>query len=251
MEYDIISLLYNNKLCNVYKIEYIDNKKIMAMKTIENNDTSGIKSSALIEISMLNLLAHQNIIKLYDFIINKKYISLILEYCENNLKEYISKIYPINNDILNDIFKQIVCGLLYCHNNLIIHRDLKPQNILIHNQSVKIADFGSACKVSTNIVLSHNIVTLRYRAPEILDNNPYSLPIDIWSLGCVLFEMIINEQAFKGNCVNTQKFLIKKENNNNNFKFLIKDNSYYVLIKKMLCIDPYTRITCREIYSTF
>jgi serine/threonine protein kinase len=83
-------------------------------------------------------------------------------------------------------------GLAYCHSHRIMHRDLKPQNILIDNNGViKLADFGLARAFGLPVkTYTHEVVTLWYRAPEILlGTNQYSTPVDLWSVGTIMAEM--------------------------------------------------------------
>ncbi|CAL1281976.1 unnamed protein product [Larinioides sclopetarius] len=96
---------------------------------------------------------------------------------------------------------QILDGILYCHRRRIIHRDLKPQNLLIDQQgAIKIADFGLARAFGIPVrVYTHEVVTLWYRAPEVLLGSPrYSTPIDIWSIGCIFAEMANKAPLFRG-----------------------------------------------------
>ena len=103
---------------------------------------------------------------------------------------------------------QMLSGIADCHMKRIIHRDLKPANILIDKNgnfldnadSVKIADFGLARTYSVPVrPYSHDVVTLWYRAPEILLGSlEYSTPIDIWSIGCIFVELITKRALFAG-----------------------------------------------------
>jgi len=87
---------------------------------------------------------------------------------------------------------QIINAIKFCHCKRILHRDLKPQNLLIDkNGNIKLADFGLARAFGIPIrTLTHEVLTLWYRAPEILlGQKEYSTPVDIWSIGCIFFEL--------------------------------------------------------------
>ena len=106
---------------------------------------------------------------------------------------------------------QMLCGIIACHSRRVIHRDLKPQNILIDKSDViKLADFGLARAYGLPIAtLTHEVVTLWYRAPEILlGQKEYSLPVDIWSIGCMFAEMIQKRPLFTGDSEIDQIFKI-------------------------------------------
>ena len=106
----------------------------------------------------------------------------------------------LNESEIVRIFKQVVIGVNYLHGKGIIHRDLKPDNILLDNSMcVKITDFDLARVVEKDKPMSRGVATIYYRPPEIfMGETRYSYSVDIWSLGCILAEMITGEPLFKG-----------------------------------------------------
>merc|ERR1712107_150893 len=96
---------------------------------------------------------------------------------------------------------QLCCGVEFCHSHGVLHRDLKPENLLINsNLQLKIADFGLARAFNLPIQkYSHQIMTLWYRAPEVLLGcQTYSTPVDLWSVWCVVVEMATGMPLFEG-----------------------------------------------------
>lgn len=96
---------------------------------------------------------------------------------------------------------QLLSGLAFCHSRRVLHRDLKPQNLLIDQHgSLKLADFGLARAIGIPVrTYTHEVVTLWYRAPEILlGSKHYSTAVDIWSVGCIFAEMAMQVPLFPG-----------------------------------------------------
>jgi serine/threonine protein kinase len=178
----------------VYKCRNVHNENIVAVKQIRfDNQDEGIPSTALREISLLKQLKHQNIVSLLDIVHAEQKLKLIFEYMECDLRKFLdlSKT-PLNNQLIKSYLYQILSGISYCHSKRVLHRDLKPQNLLLDgNGFIKLADFGLARAFSIPIkTLTREILTLWYRAPEILlGQKEYSTPVDIWSIGCIFYEM--------------------------------------------------------------
>jgi len=131
-----------------------------------------------------------------------------------DLKKYMETL-PHNQlldpKLVKSYLHQITQGILFCHQRRTMHRDLKPQNLLIDkNGVIKLADFGLARAFGIPIrVYTHEVVTLWYRAPEVLLGAPrYSYPIDIWSIGCIFAEMATRRPLFHGDSEIDQLFKI-------------------------------------------
>lgn len=131
-------------------------------------------STAMREIAILKELDHPNIVDLIDVIYapSEKKLHLVFEYVDYDMKKFMKSLKePLKNAEIKFLMRQLLEGVVHCHNRRIIHRDLKPQNLLINprTKELKIADFGLARAFSVPIrTLTHEIETLWYRAPEVL-----------------------------------------------------------------------------------
>jgi serine/threonine protein kinase len=113
--------------------------------------------------------------------------------------------------VLQSYLYQILKGIAYCHSHRILHRDLKLANLLIDRKGVlKLADFGLARAFGVPIrTYTHEVVTLWYRAPEILLGQArYSTPVDMWSVGCIFAELVTKRPLFPGDCEIDELFRI-------------------------------------------
>jgi serine/threonine protein kinase len=169
---------------------------------IEHPD-EGIPSTAMREIALLKELDHPNVIKLLDVDHGEKKLYMAFEYFHMDMKKYLEKKKaPMDLIHVKKVMYQVLQGLLHCHQRRIFHRDLKPSNLLIDDKGlqVKIADFGLARSFGLPLkTYTHEVVTLWYRAPEVLlGAKVYSPAIDIWSLGCIFFELAHRKPLFYG-----------------------------------------------------
>lgn len=190
----------------VYKAKCAKTKRLVAMKKMKlDHEDEGIPSTAIREISLLKMLNHPNVVELKDVFCAPNKLYLIFELVDNDLKRYMKSLGggPLPLSQIKGFSYQLVCGTEFCHAHGVLHRDLKPQNLLIDSCGrLKIADFGLARAFSVPIPkYTHEVVTVWYRAPEILLGSPvYSVPVDMWSIGCIIAEMACGSPLFPGDC---------------------------------------------------
>ncbi|XP_020845653.1 cyclin-dependent kinase 2 isoform X2 [Phascolarctos cinereus] len=179
----------------VYKAKNKVTGEVVALKKIRlDTETEGVPSTAIREISLLKELNHPNIVKLLDVIHTENKLYLVFEFLHQDLKKFMdaSALTGIPLPLIKSYLFQLLQGLAFCHSHRVLHRDLKPQNLLINAEgSIKLADFGLARAFGVPVrTYTHEVVTLWYRAPEILLGcKYYSTAVDIWSLGCIFAEM--------------------------------------------------------------
>jgi cyclin-dependent kinase 2 len=201
----------------VYKAKDNSSGQMVAMKRIRlDSEADGVPSTAIREISLLKELDHLNIVKLLDIIHMDNKLFLVFEYLKQDLKKYM-ELYQVKNGLPLSLVKsylyQMLQGIAYCHTHRILHRDLKPQNLLLSSEGyIKLADFGLARAFGVPVrSFTHEVVTLWYRAPEILLGcKYYSTEVDIWSIASIFSEMATHRVLFKGDSEIDQLFQIFK-----------------------------------------
>ncbi|XP_064975416.1 cell division control protein 2 homolog 1 isoform X3 [Musa acuminata AAA Group] len=189
----------------VYKArDRLTNETIALKKIRLENEDEGVPSTAIREISLLKEMQHNNIVRLQDVVHSEKRIYLVFEYLDLDLKKHMDSCPELVKDprLVKTYLYQILRGIAYCHSHRVLHRDLKPQNLLIDRQTnvLKLADFGLARAFGIPVrTFTHEVVTLWYRAPEILlGSRHYSTPVDVWSIGCIFAEMVNQRPLFPG-----------------------------------------------------
>lgn len=186
----------------VYRAIDRTNGKVCALKKMRlDGSEEGVPQTALREVSILQEVHHRNIVNLLDVICTGSKLFLVFEFVEQDLKKAIDRRKSFVGRELKLLMAQLLEGLYFCHRHRIVHRDLKPANILLASDgTLKIADFGLARAFQIPMhTYTHEVVTLWYRAPEILlGEKHYSPAVDLWSVGCIMAELARGKVLFRG-----------------------------------------------------
>jgi len=217
-EYELLNQVGSGTYAVVYKAKNTKTGKLYALKQIkmEKSGEEGLPFTVIREISLLKRLAqHPNIVNLHQVVNSEaKGIALIFEYMNYDLKQYMIREKRLDMPTIKSFLYQLLQGVAFCHKHHILHRDLKPQNLLVNfDRELKIGDFGLARFNGIPVAkLSSQVVTLWFRAPEVLFCcHKYTSSIDIWSVGCIFGEMVTSRPIFKGTDEKSQlKCIFKK-----------------------------------------
>ena len=208
-KYKIIRQIGDGTYGNVFEAVNTETNERVAIKKLKNKINSWNECIEQNEVRVLRKLNNENLVKLMEVIREQNSdVSYIFEYCDCNLYDLIQKNRKQNIFIpeakIRNIIYQVTCGINYLHSQGIMHRDLKPENVLINldNNSVKIADFGTAKEIPkySNKCVTDYVCTRWYRAPEcVLKSTNYNEKIDIWAIGCIMSELYNLKPIFPGN----------------------------------------------------
>jgi len=197
----------------VYKARERTTGRLVALKkTRLEMEEEGVPSTALREVSLLQMLSESafvvRLLKVEHVEEDgKAMLYLVFEYLDQDLKGFMDltgrgPANPIKKEIVQDFMYQLCLGCAHIHRHGVMHRDLKPQNLLVDKAKnvIKVADLGLGRAFSVPVKsYTHEIVTLWYRAPEVLlGGSHYSTPVDIWSVGCIFAELARKQPLFPG-----------------------------------------------------
>ncbi|XP_077575861.1 serine/threonine-protein kinase PLK1 [Stigmatopora nigra] len=201
------------------------------------------------EIAIHKALDHINVVGFRGFFQDDDFVFVVLELCKRrSLLELHKRRKAVTEPEARYYMMQLLRGVQYLHKNCIIHRDLKLGNIFLNDEmDVKIGDFGLATKIEYDGERKKTLCgTPNYIAPEVLCKKGHSYEVDVWSLGCILYTLLVGKPPFETTCL--------KETYNR-----IKKNSYSIplhvhpaattLIKRMLHADPEKRPTIGEMLA--
>ena len=191
----------------MYKVKRVTDGEIYALKKVLISKLNQKeKDNAINEIRILASINNQNIISYKDAFYDDKtnYLCIVMEYAddcdlESKINQKIkSSTFFTQNEVIS-ILVQILTGLKSLHDKKIIHRDLKSANIFLNkNGIVKIGDLNVSQVIMVGLGYTQT-GTPYYAAPEVWKDTPYDFKADIWSLGCIVYEMTCLKPPFRGN----------------------------------------------------
>lgn len=200
--YEIIDKIGEGGMAVVYKARCQLLDRVVAVKILkeeyvnDNNFVEKFKTEAL----AIAKISHPNIVNIYDVGQDNNIHFIVMELVEGyTLKEIIEKYAPLTVENAIDIAMMICDGLHQAHEKGVIHRDIKPQNILINKEGlVKVADFGIArAMTSATITFGGDVLgSVHYLSPEQAKGEPVNPASDIYSLACVLYEMLTGQVPY-------------------------------------------------------
>lgn len=256
-EYKIIEKIGKGAFSKVYKAVHESTDDIVAIKVIPKGKLNKKLLKFMEELRSKDL-DHDNVIKLIDIYITNNSIYMILEYCSGKSLDYYIKEKELSIYKKKMIIRQIIEGAKYCDDRYIIHRDIKPDNILfvediseftdidfsIYDDIVKIIDFDFAKILKPFDMTSTICGSPLYMAPEIIKGNKYNSKADIWSIGVIVYQMLVGEVPYReSNLIQILSRIYKTE-----LEFpedIDKDAKDF--IKSTLSVTPYLRPSYNEL----
>ena len=230
----------------VYKLEK-DNKYYAYKKILITNLSKEEIDNYLKEAKILSQFNNEYIIKYYYSFIEKDYFNILMEYGgDQNLKQFIQNRKQegksIEENIIKNIINQICLGLKEIHKKKLIHRDLTPENIFINkNYKIKIGDFGVSKKLSTNNKYAKTLTgKMHYNPPEVEKREKYDYRADIYTLGCVIYELFTLNEYYLDK-LDEKECKIDVEYN----------KKWQELINLLLKKDYHDRPTIDEVYNKY
>uniref|UniRef100_A0AAQ6ADL7 Serine/threonine-protein kinase PLK n=1 Tax=Amphiprion ocellaris TaxID=80972 RepID=A0AAQ6ADL7_AMPOC len=234
-----------------YEITDVETKQVFAGKIVPKSLIlkQHQREKMTSEIAIHKSLNHPNIVGFHGFFEDDDFVFVVLEICRRrSLLELHKRRKAVTEPEARYYMTQLLKGVHYLHNNRVIHRDLKLGNIFLNDDmEVKIGDFGLATKIEFDGERKKTLCgTPNYIAPEVLCKKGHSYEVDVWSLGCILYTLLVGKPPFETSCLKETYNRIKK--NNYTIPWHINPAASS-LIKRMLHADPAQRPTITELQA--
>ncbi|XP_062845074.1 serine/threonine-protein kinase 36 isoform X2 [Trichomycterus rosablanca] len=213
-QYHVLEMIGEGSFGRVYKGRRKFSGQVVALKFIPKVGRSDKELRCLKrEIEIMRGLKHPNVVLLLDSFETHTEVVVVTEYAEGELFQILEDDGSLPESQVRTIACQLVSALYYLHSHRILHRDMKPQNILLGKGGVvKLCDFGFARAMSVStLVLTSIKGTPLYMSPELVEEKPYDHTADLWSLGCILYELHTGAPPFYTNSIFQLVQLIVKD----------------------------------------
>ncbi|EDL75364.1 rCG23848 [Rattus norvegicus] len=198
-KYHVLEMIGEGSFGRVYKGRKKYSAQVVALKFIPKLGRSEKELRNLQrEIEIMRGLWHPNIVHMLDSFETDKEVVVVTDYAEGELFQILEDDGKLPEEQVQAIAAQLVSALYYLHSHRILHRDMKPQNILLaKGGGIKLCDFGFARAMSTNTMVLTSIKgTPLYMSPELVEERPYDHTADLWSVGCILYELAVGTPPF-------------------------------------------------------
>ncbi|XP_020863527.1 serine/threonine-protein kinase Nek2 isoform X1 [Phascolarctos cinereus] len=259
-DYEVLFTIGTGSYGRCQKIRRKSDGKVLVWKELDYGSMTEAEKQMLVsEVNLLRELKHPNIVRYYDRIIDRSNTTLyiVMEYCEGgDLASVITKCtkerHYSDEDFVLRVMTQLTLALKECHRrsdggHIVLHRDLKPANVFLDSkQNVKLGDFGLARILNHDTSFAKTFVgTPYYMSPEQMNRMSYNEKSDIWSLGCLLYELCALMPPFTAF---SQKELAEKirEGKFRRIPYRYSDELNDI-ITKMLNLKDYCRPSVEEI----
>ncbi len=240
-KYRLIRKISESAINKVHLAESF-NRKLVVIKEIA---LDGHRNQVVNESKLLASLSHPNILRLIETFLTNGGVCIVTEYCEGG--DLGQQVHTLSLDDIKEIIVQLLLAIKYLHDKNILHRDLKLRNIFISSRKddrifrIKIGDFGIARCLESSQMATTMVGTPYYLSPELCANQPYDKSVDIWSLGCVIYE-ILNRGRHPFNAKTLEDLLGRIQDEPVDYSG-IKDLRIVDMLKKVLCKNPRDRLT--------
>uniref|UniRef100_A0A8B9R4M6 non-specific serine/threonine protein kinase n=1 Tax=Anas platyrhynchos TaxID=8839 RepID=A0A8B9R4M6_ANAPL len=197
--YRVLGAVGGGSFGTVYKARRRHSAQVVAMKFIPKLGRSRQELRSLRrEMEVMRGLRHPNIVRMLDSFETEQEVVVVTEYAEGELFQILEDDGSLPEEQVQAIAAQLVSALYYLHSHRILHRDMKPQNILLGKDGViKLCDFGFARAMSIHTMVLTSIKgTPLYMSPELVEEKPYDHTADLWSVGCILYELFVGTPPF-------------------------------------------------------
>ncbi|XP_061860650.1 serine/threonine-protein kinase 36 isoform X2 [Colius striatus] len=198
-KYHVLEMIGEGSFGRVYKGRRKHSAQVVALKFIPKVGRSEKELKNLQrEIEIMRGLHHPNIIQMLDSFETDKEVVVVTDYAEGELFQILEDDGSLPEEQVQTIAAQLISALYYLHSHRILHRDMKPQNILLGKDGcVKLCDFGFARAMSIHTMVLTSIKgTPLYMSPELVEERPYDHTADLWSVGCILYELFVGTPPF-------------------------------------------------------